>query len=319
MITIMRPLSMMAKYYVYESGQSSAPIPKSIAQALGWKHLTQLRVEIKSIEGNVGVFLSKSKEQAATPEIALRGIINVESPEQRGLKTAFNWETFVKQMAIANTGNKYAGLVPFYALFQSPAEMHARMPTLLRWEDERRVDLQIANDPDVVRQREFLYQHGNRNLYYVLIREEQPEVLEEEESLKFPKESPSDPDIANPEEWTPVVALDWEAFVERMKLAIENSKHDDDIVPFSEVFASPEELRLTIPNLLAWEEERKIKLIVSDGKEEIHPEFLYPMERGQLFYVKIRKSWWQKVKESLESEEGEEKEEESEEEEEEEE
>lgn len=91
------------------------------------------------------------------------------------------------------------------------------------------------------------------------------------------------------------VALDWEDFVQRMKDADEFNKYGGEI-PFYEVFTSPEEERLTMPNLFAWEEDRKVDLSIANDPDKVnYPEFLFPIKRGQLYFVSIRKSIWEKL------------------------
>jgi hypothetical protein len=47
-----------ATYYQYEKGQSFVSVPKAIADAMGWKNQTKVKVEIKTIDGKPGLFLS---------------------------------------------------------------------------------------------------------------------------------------------------------------------------------------------------------------------------------------------------------------------
>jgi hypothetical protein len=49
-----------AKYYQYETGQSFLSIPKAIADSLGWKNQEKMKVEIKTLDGITGLFLSKA-------------------------------------------------------------------------------------------------------------------------------------------------------------------------------------------------------------------------------------------------------------------
>ena len=51
------------KFYQYESSTSSnVTIPKSIAGSLGWTHKDELRILVKEIDGNVGIFIYKENE-----------------------------------------------------------------------------------------------------------------------------------------------------------------------------------------------------------------------------------------------------------------
>jgi len=51
------------KYYYYEnSGQSMIRIPISVARTLSWNHKDDINITIKTIDGKIGLFLSKKEK-----------------------------------------------------------------------------------------------------------------------------------------------------------------------------------------------------------------------------------------------------------------
>jgi antitoxin component of MazEF toxin-antitoxin module len=52
------------KYYQYKSSTSaSVTIPKAIAKAMNWNHKDEIRVIIKTLNGNTGLFLFKPEKK----------------------------------------------------------------------------------------------------------------------------------------------------------------------------------------------------------------------------------------------------------------
>lgn len=47
-----------------QTGQSQLSIPKAIAEALGWEHQTTIKIEIKTVEGKIGLFLTKKENKS---------------------------------------------------------------------------------------------------------------------------------------------------------------------------------------------------------------------------------------------------------------
>jgi antitoxin component of MazEF toxin-antitoxin module len=57
------------KYYQYKSSTSaSVTIPKAIAKALNWNHKDKIKVVIKTLEGNTGIFLFKPDKEEENKE-----------------------------------------------------------------------------------------------------------------------------------------------------------------------------------------------------------------------------------------------------------
>jgi hypothetical protein len=72
---------------------------------------------------------------------------------------------------IFKENSNYGGEVPFYKIWQSPADLQNALPTLEKLEDERKIDLHVANDPNDVLHPEFATQIGDRKgVYYISLR-----------------------------------------------------------------------------------------------------------------------------------------------------
>jgi len=50
------------KFHIYAT-KCDVTIPKPIARALGWEHKDEINLEIKTIDGSVGLFLYKEKKE----------------------------------------------------------------------------------------------------------------------------------------------------------------------------------------------------------------------------------------------------------------
>ena len=50
------------KLYIYENTSPRVNIPLKIVEGLNWAHSDDLRIEIKTIDGNTGLFIYKEKE-----------------------------------------------------------------------------------------------------------------------------------------------------------------------------------------------------------------------------------------------------------------
>ena len=51
------------KLYIYENTSPRINIPLKIVEGLNWGHSDDLRIEIKTIEGNTGLFIYKKTDK----------------------------------------------------------------------------------------------------------------------------------------------------------------------------------------------------------------------------------------------------------------
>jgi len=54
-------LTMCPKYRSHKEGQSLVSIPKKVAASLGWQDKDEIAVELKTIDGKTGLFLTKKE------------------------------------------------------------------------------------------------------------------------------------------------------------------------------------------------------------------------------------------------------------------
>ncbi len=183
-------------------------MPPTPGEYIGEHSLVAMRAWAAALREYVAKL--ESGVDAERPDNAKVTGVALKAYDDLHFKAEFTWETFLKMMEHANPGNKYGGEVPFYAIFQIPDELYKRMPQLLAWQDERRIDLHVANDPDQVLHKDFLYKFpkgdpraARGQLYYVAIRE--GGVLEPQKPEKpakkrgRPKNGEKKP-VENPEE-----------------------------------------------------------------------------------------------------------------------
>lgn len=269
---------MKVKYYEYEGGQSIVHLPKSIARAMNLEHKSQLNAEIKAVDGKAGIFLSILGSSNVDPEIALAE--NDLNPEfALGEEQAETPKTDV--MAVKDYLERNFTFEEIRAI--------AKLPSPSPEQIVAKAIVQAATEAGI-----------------------QTEESDETPKIKVESGETEELEVGEIEA---SVALDWNTFVQRMAAANEGNRYVGE-VPFFAVFTSPEELRVTMPNLLAWTDERKMDLhIASDPSLVDRPEFLYPLERGQVYFATIRKSIWQKIKENWDNDDDDDDDEEAEEEE----